>query len=234
MSQNLLFALKSKNYSKLAALKLNNLVPKSAIDESDLSMRLELCSDKTNTLCKKALVLEYGYFATQARESFNVLLNQDKKVHRLSIGVYVKSEVEGKSSLKQNQVTQLMILVKQNNEIIYNSPINPQLHASLAQNTYIFNHPILSNFSLDIVSPNINKLFWSFREEKTIYGSDKVNSFCDSNEQFTDVHCEICFEERCLKCSDNAYLTKDGNCEPSKLYVQEDENGTESYSEGKN
>merc|ERR1712151_1104419 len=123
----------------------------------------------------------------------------------------------GKVSKKEIQQTTLMILVKQNNEIIYESPINPQFHAALTMDTYIFNHPILSNFNLDIVNPNINKLFWEYRNSNTIYGSDKSNNFCESSEQFKDVYCENCFEERCLKCSPNAYLSESGTCSQIKF-----------------
>lgn len=229
VNQNLLFALNSKKYSNLSGLKLKDMVPRATIDSSLLSMRIELCDNKKQ-MCKKELILEYGYFDKIKKESFKILLEQDKTIHRLSVAIYVNSEVERKGNDVQN--TKLMILVKQNNEIIYNSPLNPHLHSAITTETYIYNHPKLSNFNLDIVNPNINKLFWEYKNTNTVYGADKTNSFCEFNVQFTHSYCENCLDSRCLKCSDNSYLTKEGNCEPSKLYIQEDENGNESYSEG--
>jgi hypothetical protein len=178
--------------------------------------------------CKKSLNLEYGNTENIKKKSLNILLEQESKIHRLSVAIYVNSQVKEDKTLGSIQNSSMIILVKQNNKIIFESPLNPEMTASITTESYIYTHPILTNLNLNIVNPDINKLFWEFRNEKTIFGSDLINNLCNKHPTNKDIQCHVCLDERCLLCSDNAYLNIHGNCELKKVYVQTVK-GVESY-----
>merc|ERR1712023_532625 len=98
-------------------------------------------------------------------------LENKKKIHRLSVALYVNTEIVYNEKDGDRQVNTLMAVVKQNNEIIFSKPyIGYEMNGAITTETFIMNHPSLENFNLNIVKPDINKMLWRYRTEKTIFG----------------------------------------------------------------
>jgi hypothetical protein len=206
VNKDVLFALNTRMLAEHSSLKMNDLVPQSAIDSSFLNMKIELCQDPKNKNCRKHLKLGHGYFEKLGGHSDVIELDNNKNLVKLSITILVKSNYGTRENNEKKNVVQtseITILVRENNLIHVKKIEDAKLNAALTFNTFVYNHPMVSNFKINMADPNLEKSVWYFKTQNTNFEKEKLSDLCSHLSGQTE--CLICLKNYCLTCSENSY-----------------------------
>jgi hypothetical protein len=216
-NNHLLFSLKSSANDAVKSLKLSDLAPEKEIESSILSVRINPC-DKKEKFCDKVLTFNYGYFENKIK-TFKVVLEKEKTIQRISFAAYVKTFIKEKK-YKSKLSSRMYILVKQNNNIILEEPLDMEMNASITNDSVVFTHPAIGVVNLDMVEPNLNKMLWEYLMEDV--NDDPNYNVCGHDLVNDNKHCQACFDKKCFRCSLDTYLDTEGRCQKRKFYLHDE------------
>jgi len=197
-------------------LMLDDKIPLETNERSILSIGLDMCLDKK--VCDKKLIIGSGYSNEQYnRKVKEIYLYSDITFETLSVYIYMENEINSDNmveSPENNTIDKkLLVLIKQNNKYSMHNIEFDGVSSLLSTETLVYNHPSVIKSNLDIVSPNIEEVFYLDLKNTNLH--DNMNNLCSNVEHDDNVYCEACIENVCLKCSDNSFLNDKGECKKS-------------------